>query len=64
MPIEVVIQMLMLNLKSRYADVDWDPGFVNCEALLREENSGMNTGGAMGRRCVSNSRGHWGIASS
>jgi hypothetical protein len=56
--------MLMLNLKYSYADVDWDPGFVNFEAPLKEENPKMNTGGTMGRRCVSNLRGHWGIRSS
>jgi hypothetical protein len=56
--------MLMLNLKSSYANIDWDPGFVNFEALLREENPEINTGGTMGRRYMSNSRGHWGIASS
>jgi hypothetical protein len=32
MPIEVVVQMLMLNPKSSYPNVDWHPGFVNFEA--------------------------------
>jgi hypothetical protein len=64
MPIEVVVQILMLNVKFSYAELDCDPGFVKFEAPLREENPETNTGGTMGRRCVSNSRGRWGIASS
>jgi hypothetical protein len=64
MAIEVVVQMLMLNLISSYADINWDTGFVNFEALLREANPKTITGVTMGRSFVTNSRGHWGIDSS